>query len=332
MAAGSSSGSAAAVAAREMPLAIGTDTGGSIRVPTAFCGITSMKPTFGRVSRFGVMPISWTLDHVGPMARSAEDIALVLEVIAGHDPRDPSSAMAAVPAYRESLTEDLRGVRIGVPENWFFEYCDPQVERAARDAIDQLEAAGATTVTVRIPILDEIDPVAVEWLIVNPEAASLHEVNIDVIDRYTREFAAHILDGRLILAIDYLRALRLRHLIQKDFEQAFSHADVLITPGALSVAPKVEREDSVVEAWAVIGTERYPWLDVLMRTTCVFNLAGLPALTLPSGLSEDELPVAIQLIARPYGEESCLRVAHAFQTRTDHHRQQPVAASSVGAV
>jgi aspartyl-tRNA(Asn)/glutamyl-tRNA(Gln) amidotransferase subunit A len=332
MAAGSSSGSAAAVGAREMPLAIGTDTGGSIRVPTAFCGITSMKPTFGRVSRYGVMPISWTLDHVGPMARSAEDLALALEVIAGHDPRDPSSGTTPVPAYHGALGRDLQGVRIGVPQNWFFEFCDPQVEAAVRQALRVLESAGATAVDVQVPILDQVDPVSVEWLIVNPEAASLHEVNTSVIDRYSHDYVAHLLDGRLILAIDYMRALRLRHLLQRGFERVFDQVDVLITPGALSVAPRIEREDSVVEAWAVIGDKRYPWLDVLMRTTCVFNLTGLPALTLPSGLSEDQLPMAIQLIARPYNEEKCFQVAYAFQTRTDHHRQQPVASNSVGAV
>ena len=332
MAAGSSSGSAAAVGAREMPLAIGTDTGGSIRVPTAFCGITSMKPTFGRVSRFGVMPISWTLDHVGPMARSAEDLALTLEVIAGHDPRDPTSGTAPVPTYRAALSDDLSGLRIGVPQNWFFEFCDPQVEAATREAIRVLESAGATIVDVRVPILDEVDPVSVEWLIVNPEAASLHEVNTGAIDLYSHDYANHLLDGRLILAVDYLRALRLRHLIQQDFERVFDTVDVLVTPGALSVAPRVEREDSVVEAWALIGDDRYPWLDVLMRTTCVFNLSGLPALTLPSGLSRDRLPMAIQLIARPYAEQRCLTVAHAFQARTDHHRAQPAAAESVGAV
>jgi aspartyl-tRNA(Asn)/glutamyl-tRNA(Gln) amidotransferase subunit A len=323
MAAGSSSGSAAAVAAREMPLAIGTDTGGSIRVPTAFCGITSMKPTYGLVSRHGVMPISWTLDHVGPMARSVADVALALEAIAGHDPRDPTSAAISVGPYRESLFYGVRGLRIGVPENWFFEFCDPQVEDATRSAIAVLEEAGATITPVRLSILDEVDPVSVEWLIVNAECASLHEVNSDRIHAYTTEFASHILDGRMILAIDYLRAMRLRSVLQRDFELAFKSADVLITPGALSVAPRVEREDSVVEAWAVIGDRRYPWLDVLMRTTCVFNLVGLPALVLPSGMSRDALPMAIQVVAPPFREDRCLQVGHAFQQLTDHHRAQP---------
>ncbi len=325
MAAGSSSGSAAAVGAREMPLAIGTDTGGSIRVPTAFCGITSMKPTYGRISRHGVMPISWTLDHVGPMARSAMDVALTLENVAGFDPLDPTSARQPVPAYSKRIGGGVKGLKLGVPENWFFEFCDPQVEKAARRAIAQLEEHGAEVRGVRIPILDELDPVGVEWLIVNPECASLHEVNSDRIALYTGEFTAHILDGRMVLAIDYLRALRLRNLIQRDFEKVFDEVDALVMPGALSVAPRVEREDSVFEAWAIVGDKRYPWLDILMRTTCVFNVTGLPALTLPSGFNDQGLPTAIQVVARPYGEETCLAIGHAFQQATTHHLASPAA-------
>jgi aspartyl-tRNA(Asn)/glutamyl-tRNA(Gln) amidotransferase subunit A len=165
--------------------------------------------------------------------------------------------------------------------------------------------------------------VSVEWLIVNPECASLHEVHSERIRLYTTEFASHILDGRSVLAIDYVRALRLRTLIQQDFERAFEEVDILLTPGALSVAPRVEREDSVVEAWAEIGDQRYPWLDVLMRTTCVLNVVGVPALTLPSGFNDHGLPMAIQLIAPPYREDTCFRAASAYQTLTRHHLAAP---------
>ena len=233
MAAGSSSGSAAAVAAREMPLAIGTDTGGSIRVPTAFCGITSMKPTYGRVPRHGVMPISWTLDHVGPMARTVADVAFTMEIIAGHDQRDPSALRDPVPRYRDSLERGVEGMRIGVPRNWFFDYCDPQVEQATRSAISTLEQAGASIVEIDLPELDTIDPVSVEWLIVNSECASLHEANSSRIDLYTTEFASHILDGRMVLAIDYLRAHRLRTILQRGPPDTLAvwpcHADPLKT-------------------------------------------------------------------------------------------------------
>ena len=323
MAGGSSSGSAAAVSARELPLAIGTDTGGSIRVPTSFCGITSMKPTFGRVPRYGVMPLSWSLDHVGPMARSAADVAMALEVIAGHDPRDPSSAMEPVGDFTASLQQDIVGLRVGVPTNWFFDICDPEVESATRDGIELLAAAGAEIIEVRIPVLDEVDPVTLLWLITNPECASLHEFNSDDIALYSRDNAGHIVSGRSVLAIDYLRAQRLRAVIQRDFEAVFEAVDCLITPGTPSVAPRIESEDSIVDGWSLIGEDRYPWLKVSGRTTCVFNLAGMPALTFPSGFNGDGLPMAMQVAAAPFREATCLQVANAFQARTQHHRASP---------
>jgi aspartyl-tRNA(Asn)/glutamyl-tRNA(Gln) amidotransferase subunit A len=323
MSGGSSSGSAAAIAARELPLAIGTDTGGSIRVPTSFCGITSMKPTFGRISRHGVMPISWTLDHVGPMATSAEDIALAMEAIAGYDERDPSSLRAPVDQYTRHLGNGLKGVRLGVPQNWFFELCDPQIAESVHRAIDVMRELGATVVDVRIPIFDQLNPVSLLWLITNPECASLHEVNTDKLDLYNPDNANHVLGGRAVLAIDYMRALRLRGLIQRDFEKVLSEVDAVITPGTLCVAPRIEREDSIVDAWAVIGEKRYPWLEIAGRTTCVFNLAGMPALTFPCGFNSAGLPMSVQVAARPQGEATALRIGYAFQRATDHHRHVP---------
>jgi aspartyl-tRNA(Asn)/glutamyl-tRNA(Gln) amidotransferase subunit A len=323
MSGGSSSGSAAAVSAREVPLAIGTDTGGSIRAPTAFCGITALKPTFGRVSRFGVMPLSWTLDHVGPMARTVEDVATCLEVIAGYDSRDPSSGNAAVPGYRDSCREDLRDVRVGLPSNWFFEICDSEVQSAILAAADELAEAGASVQEVSIPILDEIDPSTVTWLISNPEAASLHESNIAQLDLYSDEAIARRLDGGMILAVDYLRALRLRHVIQRGLEEVFEQVDVLLTPAANAVAPRIEHENSVVEAPAVIDGDRYPWMDVVARVTSVFSLTGVPALVLPCGFHTNGLPIAMQIAGPPYGEELCFRVGHAYQARTSHHIKSP---------
>jgi aspartyl-tRNA(Asn)/glutamyl-tRNA(Gln) amidotransferase subunit A len=323
MAGGSSSGSAAAISACEMPLAIGTDTGGSLRGPTAFCGITSIKPTFGRVSRFGVMPLSWTLDHVGPMGRSVEDVARCLEVIAGHDSRDPSSGTVAVPRFSQVLNRDLTGIRIGIPANWFFELCDAEIRDATIAAAEVLEAAGATLQEVTIGVLEQINPGALLWLITNPEAASLHEINSDRLDLYSAESISRILDGRMIMAVDYIRALRLRHLLQRGFEEAFDAVDALITPGAIAVAPQIEREDSIIEAWATVGEERYPWLDVIGRATSVFNLVGIPALTLPSGVHSSGLPMAIQISAPPYEEEICLQLGYAYQLETTHHKRRP---------
>jgi aspartyl-tRNA(Asn)/glutamyl-tRNA(Gln) amidotransferase subunit A len=323
MAGGSSSGSAAAVSAGELPLAIGTDTGGSLRGPSAFCGISGLKPTFGRVSRFGVMPLSWSLDHVGPMGRSVEDVAACLEVIAGHDVNDPSSGIADVPRYRDVLGPRVDGLRIGVPTNWFFDICDAEIREATLAAVQTLEEAGASVHEVSIPVLEEISPGALLWLIGNPEAASLHEINSDKLDLYAPESISRLLDGRMIMAVDYLRALRLRSLLQEGFGRVFETVDALITPGAIAVAPRIERPDSIVDAWAVIGDERYPWLDVIGRATSVFNLVGLPALTIPSGTHSTGLPIAIQISSRPYGDDVCLRLGHAFQVATNHHRARP---------
>jgi aspartyl-tRNA(Asn)/glutamyl-tRNA(Gln) amidotransferase subunit A len=323
MAGGSSSGSAAAVSARELPLAIGTDTGGSLRGPSAFCGITGLKPTFGRVPRFGVMALSWTLDHIGPMVRSVEDVAACLEVIAGHDVNDPSSGTAHVPRYRQCLEQGVAGLRIGIPKNWFFELCDAEIRDATLAAAETLESAGASIVEVSIPVLDEINPGALLWLIGNPEAASLHEINSSTLDLYAPESISRLLDGRMVMAVDYLRALRLRHLLQKGFGDVFDVVDALVTPGAIAVAPRIEVPDSIVEAWAVINGERHKWLDVIGRATSVFNLVGIPALTLPSGLHGTGLPMAIQISSRPYGEEVCLRLGHTYQSATDHHRATP---------
>ena len=323
MSGGSSSGSAAAVATGEVPLAIGTDTGGSIRVPSSFCAITSMKPTFGRLSRYGVMPISWTLDHVGPMARSAEDLAMAMEVLAGYDERDPSSLRTPVDGYTRQLGNGLKGMRIGVPQNYFFEMCDPEIAESVHGAIAVMKDLGATLVDVRIPLFERLNPVSLLWLITNPECASLHEVNTDKLDLYNPDNANHVLSGRAMLAIDYTRALRLRALIQQDFENVLSEVDAVVTPGTLCVAPRVEREDSIVDAWAVIGDKRYPWLEIAGRTTCVFNLTGMPALTFPCGFNSQGLPMSVQVAARPQAEGTALRVGYAYQRVTDHHRQMP---------
>jgi aspartyl-tRNA(Asn)/glutamyl-tRNA(Gln) amidotransferase subunit A len=256
------------------------------------------------------------------MARSVDDIALALEAMAGHDPRDPSSAKAPLGNYCAELNDSIAGMRIGWPENWFFEFCDPQVRLATEEAAGVLAGMGASIKPMRIPVLDEIDPVWLAWQIVLPECASLHEINSSHFDRYAPEFVTTMLEGRMALAIDYVRALRMRALIQEGFEEAFKTIDVLMTPGALAAAPRIEREDSTVEGWAVIGDERYPW-TVSMRSTSVFNLAGLPALTLPSGFSDEGLPIAVQLVALPYREAMCLKVAKAYQSATDHHLQRP---------
>lgn len=315
--AGSSSGSAAAVAAAELPLTLGTDTGGSIRIPAAFCGISGLKATYGRISRFGVFPISWSLDHIGPMARSVEDIALALSILAGYDERDPTSGRQPVPDYQHALSADLDGVRVGVPRDWFFTICDPEIAQAAHSAADVMSALGAEVRSVSLPLLNELDTVRLGRDIIDAESASLHEENLERRDEYSQEFRSHLLNGHFISAPDYLRALRLRQIVQKAFSEVFRNVDVLLTPGAVGVAPL--RRDPVL----TIGGIRYPWMDVIMRTSTPFNVTGLPALVTPSGINRKGLPMSIQIIGQPYDETSCLRAAHAYQTATRHQELRP---------
>jgi aspartyl-tRNA(Asn)/glutamyl-tRNA(Gln) amidotransferase subunit A len=321
---GSSSGSAAALAARYLPLTVGTDTGGSIRVPASFCGVTGLKATFGRVPRHGVMPLSWTLDHAGPMARSAADAALMLGVMAGHDERDPTALTAPPGDYPAALTEDLRGVRVGVPTDWFFAVCDPQVEAAARAAIEVLADAGAEIVDVALPHAGLVEIIC--WTIMYAEAASLHEITFDRLEDYDTRFAERLVDSQFVTATDYLHALRARNVIQRDFEAALSTVDAIVSPGSPVVAPRL---DTML---AEVGDELVSWLDVCARCTMPYNLTGMPALSIPSGLDDRGLPVGISIAARPLDEATCLRVGHAYQRRTSHHQRVPPLVAGQAAV
>jgi aspartyl-tRNA(Asn)/glutamyl-tRNA(Gln) amidotransferase subunit A len=315
--AGSSSGSTVAVAAREMPLAIGTDTGGSIAIPAAFCGVVGLKPTFGRIPRAGIMPLSWTLDHAGPITRSALDAAIVLQVLAGPDPRDPTSATAPVADYRDSINAGLEGLRIGVPTEWFFDVCDPEVEAATRAAIALLEGHGAHIREIAFPSTHQVDLHAIELTIIYAELASLHEVTFEHLAEYGQEFQHLLVRSQFTSATDYLKALRARHLVQLDFQRAFEDVDAIITPGGICTAP---RHDHLV---ARIGAEERPLIDVISRPTAIMDIVGVPSLTIPAGFDHLGLPIGIQVAARPYDEAMCFRIAHTYQQLTDFHRAVP---------
>jgi aspartyl-tRNA(Asn)/glutamyl-tRNA(Gln) amidotransferase subunit A len=316
-AAGSSSGSAAAVAARELPIAIGTDTGGSIAIPAAFVGITGLKATYGRVPRTGVMPLSWTLDHVGPMTRSAIDAAISLQVMAGYDRKDPNSIDVPVHDYLESIDDGVRGMRIGVPKDWFFDVCDPEIAAATHEAVRELERAGAIISEFELPSTKQVQLHAIELTVVYAEMSSLHSPTFSELDKYGPEYQKLLTRGQFVHAADYLHCLRARHLVQLDFERAFKDLDVAIVPGCVCIAP---RHDHMV---AKIGDSELPLLDVISRTTAVFNIVGMPTLTIPSGLDREGLPMGIAVVARPFDEATMFRVAHAYQQLTDHHRITP---------
>lgn len=312
----SSTGAGAALAARELPLALGTDTGGSIRVPASFCGVTGLKPTFGLVPRSGVMPQSWTLDHVGPMGRSVVDVARMLTVIAGYDPTDPESIRTPRRDYLEELDQGVAGLRVGIPRDWFFDVIDPEALAATHQAASMLAEQGAGLVEVDLPHAHLSDAIAA--LIIYAEFAALHEDSLDRPEglgtRWTRQV---LVDSQFVGATDYLRALRARHLVQRDLEQAFERADVLLVPGAVGVAPRLDDL-----AFSVGDTVR-EWDQAVARMTLLFNLAGVPALALPAGFSGAGLPLGVQVAARPFDEVTCLRVGHTLQRCTTHHLAIP---------
>ena len=324
--AGSSSGSAAAVAARELPLALGTDTGGSITIPSSLCGISGLKPTYGRVPRSGVMPLSWTLDHVGPMARSAEDLARALSVMAGADPRDPNSSHAPVPDYAGQLEGSLNGLRVGRPQDWFLERCHPEIAQVVDEALAVLVDHGARAVDVSLPVTHSADPHAIEVTIILAELASLHSDHQDDRARYGPEFRRLFIRAQFVAAVDYLHALRARHLVQRDFEAAFEAADVLLAPAVVYPTPRLD------DLRADLGDEVVPLADVVARATGVFNVIGAPTVTMPAGFDSRGLPIGVQIAARPHADALALRVAHGFQQVTDAHLQAPpIEAVQVGA-
>jgi aspartyl-tRNA(Asn)/glutamyl-tRNA(Gln) amidotransferase subunit A len=312
---GSSSGSAAALAARELPLALGTDTGGSIRVPAAFCGITGYKPTYGLVPCTGVMPLAWSLDHVGPMARSVPDATLALAVLAAPVDRRPK-----VPTASHLLDNppqfQIKDVRLGIP-SWFCEVCDAESVTAFESATRVFAAAGATLVDVDLPHAGLSDQRGMGWAIIFPELAAAHRSNLDRLEEYGPEFRQRLIDAQQITAVDYIHALRVRERVQADFDEAFQHVDALLTPGAVAVAPF--SDDLLVS----IDGDSFPWLDVIARTTLIFNLTGMPALTIPAGLSREGLPLGLQIATPPYADQLCLQLGAWYQEHTDHHHTVP---------
>ena len=313
---GSSGGSAASLAAGFCLGATGSDTGGSIRAPAAACGVSGIKPTYGRASKHGVAVLSWSLDHTGPLTRSARDLALMLEVMAGHDPLDPTTIDVPVPNYSAALDGNIASVRVGVPQNYFFEQVDPAVGEIVRAAIGQLESQGAQLVDVTIGDLDHL--VESFLSIVQPEAAAYHlETFKTHSGEYNDDVRLLLEQGQLILATTYVNALRSRAVIQDSFHKAFADIDVLVTPGLPVTAPRKDQET-------------YTWPDgeelvfrAHARFNCPFNLSGLPGATVPCGFAPDGLPVGIQIVGKPFDEGMVLRVADAYQRETDWHKRRP---------
>lgn len=332
---GSSGGSAAAVAADFAPLALGSDTGGSIRQPASFCGVLGVKPTYGRVSRYGLVAFASSLDQIGPFARTVEDAALAMNVISGHDPHDSTSVPEPVPDYTQSLTGDIRGLRVGVPVEYFAEGISPEVRVMVQSAIGVLRGLGATIVECSLPHTEYTLPV---YYIVAPAEASSNLARYDGVRYGTRtskatshidlfektrdegfgtEVKRRILIGTYALSAGYydafyLKAMQVRTLIQQDFLKAFESVDVLVTPTAPTTA-------------FGIGEKTDDPLAMKLSDICTLsaNLAGIPALSQCCGFDTSGLPVGMQLLGPAFSEGTLFRVAHAYEQATDWHTRRP---------
>ena len=340
---GSSGGSAAAVAADEAFGALGSDTGGSIRQPAALCGVVGLKPTYGRVSRFGLVAFASSLDQLGPLTKTVRDAALILNAIAGHDPQDSTSLDESVPDYGASLGNDLRGVRLGVPKEYMIEGIDPQVRDAINAAVKQLNSLGAEIVEVSLPSTEYA--VAVYYIIATAEASAnlarfdgvrygyRAENPKDVLDLYGRtreegfgpEVKRRIILGTYVLSSGYydayyLRAQKVRELIRRDFDKVSEKVDALISPTSPVAAFKLgERAADPLQMYLA---------DIF---TIAANLAGICGISIPCGFAElngHRLPIGLQLLGKPMDEVRILQIAHAYEQSTDWHKARPPIAPS----
>ena len=311
---GSSGGSGAAAAARLVPATLGTDTAGSIRIPASFCGVTGIRPTTGRVSNRGVVPVSFTLDTVGPIAPSAEDCAIVLEAIAGHDPRDPTTADLPVPQYRRELERGADGLRVGVVTA-LVDRADPRIGAAVREAVEKLAAAGAVVEEVEVPLLDEAG--AILPLIMLPEAAEVHLPWLrSRLDEYGPDVRARLLAGLLLPATAGVTGRRARRWYCDRLADVMGRFDVLAAPQMLTLPPRIG-EDTVE-----VGGEEVLYRLSVIPTSSPWTLAGLPVVSVPCGFV-DGLPVGLALVGQRFAEATVLRLAHAYQTLTDWHERRP---------
>ena len=314
---GSSSGSGAAVAAGLAPGALGSDTGGSIRIPASLCGITGLKPTYGRVSRAGVLPLAWSMDHVGPMTRTAADAALMLTAMAGYDAADPSTSVLPVPDYRAALTGDVKGLRVGLLRGFFLDGATPEVRAAVEQAARTLAAAGAVVDEVSLAQMVNTGPAA--FAIVGAEALAYHAPTLRTrAGDYDPEVARRLKTAAFIGGHHYVRAQQVRALIRADVDAALARRDVLLAPSTPMTAPALD------DRQVALGDGPSPVRPALIRFTQPFNLSGHPACSVPCGFTPAGLPVGMQIVGRPFDEATVLRAADAFQRLTDFHARRPV--------
>jgi aspartyl-tRNA(Asn)/glutamyl-tRNA(Gln) amidotransferase subunit A len=334
---GSYGGSAAAVAARLAPLSLGSDTGGSIRQPAALCGVVGLKPTYGRVSRFGVVAFASSLDQIGPFAHNVSDAALLLRVISGHDPKDATSLDQPLPLGEKGLADNLKGLKIGLPKEYFIDGTSAEVSKAVKDAIDFYKKSGAEIIDVSLPHTDA--GIAVYYVLAPSEASAnlarfdgvryghrsakatnlLEQYELSRMEGFGPEVKRRIMLGTYALSSGYydayyLRAQKVRTLIRRDFEDAFKKVDLLLTPTTPTPAFKIgEKSDDPVQMY----------LSDVFTISC--NLAGVPGLSIPCGFSSNGLPIGLQFLGRPFEEDKMMAAARAYEAAHDWVRLPPAA-------
>jgi len=332
---GSSGGSAAAVVADECVAALGTDTGGSIRQPAACCGVVGLKPTYGRVSRYGLVAFASSLDQIGPITKDVEDCAILMNTISGYDPCDSTSVKEEVPDYKQSLKKDIKGIRVGIPKEYFVEGIDPEVEKAVEGAIDSFRKWGAEIREISLPHTEYA--VAIYYIIATAEASSnlarydgvkygfRSKGYRDLMEMYTqtrargfgKEVKRRIILGTYVLSAGYYeayyrKASQVRTLMRRDFDEAFQKVDVIVSPTAPTPAFR-------------IGEKTEDPLQMYLSDihTIPVNLAGIPAIAIPCGFSHEGLPIGLQLMGKHFDEGMLLKVAYTFEQNTDFHLRKP---------
>lgn len=331
---GSSGGSAAAVAAGTAVWALGSDTGGSIRQPASFCGVVGMKPTYGRVSRYGLVAYASSLDQIGPITKDVTDCAHILNIIAGRDEMDSTSLDVQVPDFTKALVQDVKGLKIGLPKEYFVKGMDPEVEAAVKNGVKELEKLGAEVVEISLPNTDYA--ISTYYLIAPAEAATnlarydgvsygeRAEDASDLVEMMTKtrtqylgeEVKRRIMIGNYALSAGYydayyLKALKVRRLVKEDYDKAFKDVDVIICPAAPSVAYK-------------IGEKIANPLEMYLQDACTvpLNLAGLPGISVPCGYNKDKMPIGMQIIGKALDEETILRVAYTYEQSQSYHEDR----------
>jgi len=332
---GSSGGSAAAVAADEAVMALGSDTGGSIRQPAALCGVVGLKPTYGFVSRYGLIAFASSLDQIGPITKDVTDCALLMNVICGHDPKDSTSADVEVPDFTRSLRDDVKGLRIGIPREYFPDGINPEVEEAVINAGKLLEELGAEIMEISLP---HTDYALADYYIIAPAEASSNLARYDgiqygyraqdyddLIDLYKKtrsegfgpEVKRRIMLGTYALSSGYydayyLKALKVRTLVKQDFDRAFEKVDCIISP--TSPTPAFKMGEKVDDPLAMYLSDVF---------TLPVNMAGIAGISIPCGFSKEDLPIGLQIIGKPFDEKTIIQVAYTFEQNTDFHKRKP---------